>query len=94
MKQKKNSPNLPKSTINRNSPGSYQEDDKHTNLGSLGNCELSTEDADEATKGNVDNDNKVPKYEASVTSYPKNANVMEESDAEGDRKLSDPKAMV
>ena len=52
MIQKKNSPNLRKSTINDNSPGSYQEDDKHTNLDFLRNWELSAEDADETAMYN------------------------------------------
>ena len=57
-----------------------------TNLGPLGNHKLSVKDADETAKGNVENDDKVSKSEAMVDLYPKNADVMVESNADGDKK--------
>lgn len=63
-----------KDTNDRNSPGSNQENDKHTNLGRLRNGKLSVEDTDKTAKDNVKNDDKISKSEATVDPYPGNAN--------------------
>ena len=63
------------------------ENEKDANLGPHRNGKLSVENAEEARNANVEDDGKVSKLEATVDTYPGNADETKKSNGEDDENV-------